>query len=109
MKIQEKRIIMLRLSNGRIPFEEWYLRLDRVLQRAIDARLMRIAAGNFGDHKTVGGRFFELRVPKGPGLRVYYGLKGREIVILIGGGDKHSQRHDINQAKKLREEVSNER
>ena len=38
---------------------------------------------------------------KGPGLRVYYGLKGDEIVVLIGGGDKASQKRDIEKAKEL--------
>ena len=41
---------------------------------------------------------YELRIPKGPGLRVYYGFDGPEIVVLIGGGDKNSQRKDIRRA-----------
>lgn len=46
------------------------------MQRAVDARLTRLALGNFGDHKALGARVYELRIMKGPGLRVYYGLKG---------------------------------
>jgi putative addiction module killer protein len=38
---------------------------------------------------------------KGPGLRVYYGLRGDEVVVLIGGGDKASQKKDIDKAKIL--------
>ena len=92
---------MLQLSNGKIPFENWYDKLDQLFQRAIDARLTRLAVGNFGDHKSVGAGVFELRVPKGPGLRVYYGLKGDELVVLIGGGNKGSQKRDIQKAKEL--------
>ena len=99
MQIKERKIIMLHLLNGKVPFENWYDKLDSLLQRAIDARITRLAVGNFGDHKSVGDGVFELRIPKGPGLRVYYGLKGTEIVVLIGGGDKGSQRKDIQKAK----------
>lgn len=72
-----------------------------LLQRAVDARLTRLAVGNFGDHKSVGAGVFELRIPKGPGLRVYYGLRGSELVILIGGGNKSTQKKDIEKAKIL--------
>ena len=109
MQVKERRIIMLQLLNGKIPFESWYDRLDPLLQRAIDARLTRLAVGNFGDHKSVGAGVFELRIPKGPGLRVYYGLKSQELVILIGGGDKGSQKRDIDRAIELWRNWSDER
>ncbi len=101
MQLKERRIIMLQLRNGKIPFESWYDNLDRLMQRAIDARLTRLAVGNFGDHKSVGAGVFELRIPKGPGLRIYYGLRGAELVVLIGGGNKGSQKRDIDKAKEL--------
>jgi putative addiction module killer protein len=44
---------------------------------------------------------FELRINFGPGLRVYYGLHGRKIIVLIGGGDKGSQSRDIRRAQEL--------
>jgi putative addiction module killer protein len=109
MQVKERRIIMLKLTNGKVPFENWYDKLDLLWQRAIDARLTRIAVGNFGDHKSVGEGVFELRIPKGPGLRVYYGMKGNELVILIGGGNKSTQSRDIDKAKELWRICSNER
>jgi putative addiction module killer protein len=69
--------------------------------RAIDARLARIRDGNFGDHKSVGEGVSELRIPKGPGLRVYYGLEGDTLVVLLGGGDKSTQEKDIREAQEL--------
>ena len=101
MDIKERHIVMLQLSNGKAPFESWYNNLDLILQRAIDARITRLAVGNFGDHKSVGGGVFELRISKGPGLRIYYGLNGNELIVLVGGGDKGTQKCDIEKAKKL--------
>lgn len=101
MTVIERKIVLLELDNGKVPFETWYQNLSLLLQRAVDARLTRLAVGNFGDHKSVGSGPFELRIMKGPGLRVYYGLKGLELVILIGGGDKSTQKKDIDKAKDL--------
>ncbi len=92
---------MLRLDSGKVPFESWHDKRAIALQRAVDARLTRLAVGNFGDHKALGAGVYELRIIKGQGLRVYYGLKGDEIVVFIGGGDKASQKRDIYKAKEL--------
>jgi len=71
------------------------------MQAAVDSRLARVRAGNFGDCKSVGGGVFELRIALGPGLRVYYGLHGRQVVVLLGGGDKSTQGRDIRRAQSL--------
>jgi putative addiction module killer protein len=98
----EREIKKLELQNGLVPFDEWFDSLrDQRMQVAVDARLARVRAGNFGDHKSVGGGVFELRIAFGPGLRVYYGLHGRQIVVLVGGGDKRSQSRDIRRAQQL--------
>ena len=49
----------------------------------------------------MGGGVFELQIYFGPGLRVYYGLHGHKIVVLLGGGDKGSQARDIGRAQEL--------
>ena len=98
----EKEIKRLELQNGLIPFDEWFDSLhDQRMQAAVDARLARVRAGNFGDSKSVGRGVFELRINVGPGLRVYYGLRGHKIVVLLGGGDKRSQSRDIRRAQQL--------
>ena len=74
---------------------------DKKMQAAVDTRLARVRAGNFGDCKFVGGGVLELRIALGPGLRIYYGLHGRQVVILLGGGDKRSQSRDIRRAQQL--------
>ena len=103
----EKEIKKLELQNGLVPFNEWFDSIrDKKMQAAIDARLTRVRAGNFGDYKSVGGGVFELRISFGPGLRVYYGLHGRQIVVLLGGGDKSSQPRDIRRAQHLWKEFT---
>ena len=103
----EKEVKKLELQNGLVPFDEWFDSLrDKKIQAAVDARLARVRAGNFGDCKSVGGGVFELRIPLGPGLRVYYGLHGRQIVVLLGGGDKRSQPRDIRRAQQLWQEFT---
>ena len=64
-------------------------------------RIERLAAGNPGDVKPVGGGVSELRIDYGPGYRVYYKKQGRQVVILLAGGDKHTQAKDIKTALRL--------
>ena len=103
----EKEVKKLQLQNGLVPFDEWFDSLrDKKMQAAVDTRLARVRAGNFGDCKSVGGGVFELRIPLGPGLRVYYGLHDRQTVVLLGGGDKRSQPRDIRRAQQLWQEFT---
>ena len=102
MEAVAREIRKLELAGGESPFDTWLNSLrDKKLQAAVDARLARVRAGNFGDHKQVGGGVFELRIDKGPGLRVYFGLRGMQVVILLGGGDKSTQPRDIRRAPEL--------
>jgi putative addiction module killer protein len=61
-------------------------------------RIERLAAGNAGDAEPIGEGVSELRINYGPGYRVYYKQQGRELVILLAGGDKSSQSKDIKTA-----------
>jgi putative addiction module killer protein len=65
------------------------------------ARFERIKNGNFGDFKAIDGQLFELRFFFGNGFRVYYTIKNNEVVLLLVGGDKSSQKKDIKLAKQL--------
>ena len=81
-------------------FGAWMRGLRDIQGRAVIARrIERMAAGNFGDHKPIGEGVSELRVPFGPGYRVYYTLRGKGLVVLLCGGDKGSQRRDIARAR----------
>ena len=83
-------------------FAAWIDGLLDVRGRArILVRIERLAAGNPGDVKPVGEGVSELRLDVGPGYRVYFTKQGREIVILLAGGDKSSQAADIKTALRL--------
>ena len=53
--------------------------------------LARLEAGNTSALKSVGGGVHEVRIDFGPGYRVYLGLDGTELVILLGGSAKARQ------------------
>ena len=78
---------------------------DRRARVAIARRIERVQNGNLGDHESVGGCVSELRVHVGAGYRVYFTIRGNELVILLVGGDKKSQKADIKRAKKLAAEI----
>lgn len=100
--MQPLEVKTLELDSGEVPFESWLDSLGDVrLQAAVAARLARVRAGNLGDHKPLGETLFELRIAKGPGLRVYFGRSERTVVVLVGGGDKSTQRRDIQRARML--------
>ena len=64
----------------------------------VDTCIRRLELGNFGAAKHLRGGISELRLDFGPGYRVYYGLDGKKVVILLGGGDKRRQSADIKAA-----------
>ena len=74
---------------------------DAVAKARVLTRIRRIEMGNFGDVKPVGEGISELRIDHGPGYRVYITQQGDTVVILLAGGDKLSQRRDIERAKRL--------
>ena len=83
-------------------FASWLFHLkDLRGKAAIILRLRRLEAGNLGDAKSVGDGVTELRMDVGPGYRVYFTRRGKEIVLILAGGDKSSQTRDIALAKKL--------
>lgn len=89
-------------ANGRNHFREWLDSLgDKHARFTIDARLTRIANGNFGDCERIGGGVKEFRINHGPGYRIYFGEEGWNVVILLLGGDKGSQKKDIKRAMDL--------
>ncbi|MPQ58852.1 type II toxin-antitoxin system RelE/ParE family toxin [Duganella sp. FT27W] len=71
---------------------------DPIAKAKITKRISRFEHGNFGDHKPCREGVWEMRVDEGPGYRVYYAFSGRQIILLLCGGDKTTQDADINTA-----------
>ena len=83
-------------------FAKWIDGLRDVRARArVQVRIERLASGNPGDTRPVGEGVSELRIDYGPGYRVYYKQRGRQVVILLAGGDKRTQSRDIKTALRL--------
>ena len=97
-----QRVVRIYLTEaGDSPFEEWFDDLSDIRSKQrILARLARVRAGNFGDWKSVGEGVHEMRIDCGPGYRLYFGLEGHQVVILLVGGDKGTQDKDIQRAKR---------
>ena len=88
-------------------FAQWLDGLRDIKSRArVQARLDRMAEGNLGDVKPVGEGVSELRIDFGPGYRVYFKARGRELIFLLTGGDKKTQASDIKAALRLARNLS---
>lgn len=92
-------IRIYRSRNGKEPFVEWMDSIKNFAAVAqVNNRVKRLILGQRGDYKRVGKGVFELRIHFGPGYRVYFAEYGKEVVILLLGGDKGTQKQDIKQA-----------
>jgi putative addiction module killer protein len=90
-------------------FDEWLSGLaDHKAQAKIVSRIERLGLGNPGDVKPVGEGVSEMRVPHGPGYRVYFKQTGKIVILLLCGGDKSNQDKDIRRAKQMAAELRKE-
>lgn len=81
-------------ANGKSPFAVWYGGLkDKVAKAKLAARIDRAAHGNFGDWKSLSGAkgVFEMREHHGSGYRIFYGLVGGRVILLLAGSTKKDQ------------------
>ena len=87
-------------------FSSWLTALrDNQARARIAVRIRRLAFGNPGDVKPVGEGVSELRIPYGPGYRVYFVQRGNLLIVLLCGGDKSTQDRDIATAKRIAKEI----
>ena len=74
---------------------------DNTVRLRLARRLDKASRGLLGDVESVGGGVNEMREHFGSGWRMYYVVRDNEILVMIGGGNKSSQRKDIKAAKQL--------
>jgi putative addiction module killer protein len=84
------------------PFRQWLdgLRDPRAFAK-VSAQIVRMESGNFGEVEPVGEGVSETKINYGPGYRIYFKRRGAALVILLGGGDKGSQKRNVAAAKRL--------
>lgn len=88
-----------------IQYAQWFDTLrDRQAKARIDVRVRRLEEGNAGQHRVLTGGVVEMKIDHGPGYRVYFAERGAELVLLLVGGDKSKQQHDIALAHRLAKE-----
>ena len=68
-------------------------------------RLLRTQLGNFGDCKPVGDGVHEMRMHTGAGYRLYYTRTESITYWLLIGGDKSTQKRDIEMAITLSKQL----
>lgn len=86
-------------GQGRSPFARWMDRLATPAALKVATSLARLEGGNTSALKSVGGGVHEVRIDFGPGYRVYLGIDGTELVILLGGSAKARQSEAIADAQ----------
>ena len=87
-------------------YSDWFDGLrDQRAKARINIRIRRLSLGNPGDVAPVGGGISELRIPYGPGYRLYFVQRGSMLVVLLCGGDKSTQAADIKRARELASEL----
>ena len=91
---------MKKIESGK--FKHWLKKLKDETGRArIVSRINRLMEGLPGDVASVGNGVSELRIHYGPGYRVYFHQQGDTIIVLLCGGDKGTQRRDIDAAHRI--------
>ena len=83
-------------------YRDWINSLkDRTGRARIQVRVDRLVHGNPGQSRYLSDGVSELKIDVGPGYRVYYTERRGELIILLAGGDKSTQRKDIRAAVEL--------
>ena len=98
MEARERKVFYYQTESEQSPARDYRQSIHGDLKAAVDARIARLRAGNFGDSKSVGKGVSESRIHYGPGYRIYYGVMGDEIILLLIS-DKGAQSSDIELAQ----------
>lgn len=92
-------------------YKRWLSKLkDKQAKARIILKTNQIRQNGIGtaDFKHVGQEVLELRFHFGAGYRVYFAVKQDTLLLLLIGGDKSSQRKDIQTAQQLLNEARKE-
>lgn len=100
------KVVYYETSSGQKPLAKWLQKRDRPMRIAILGRIDDVAEGDFGDHRYLQDGVWELRNRR-PAWRVYFGVDGDQVVVLLAGSMKGDQNKAIDRAKAMWEEHEN--
>lgn len=84
-------------------FDKWFRKLKDLRAKAkILIRIQKLEQDeHFGDCEPVGDGIQEIKINYAKGYRIYFKEKDGKIIVLLIGGDKSSQKGDIEKAKEI--------
>jgi putative addiction module killer protein len=85
--------------DGQSPFASWFNALDTTAAAKVRLAVAKLEAGLKPNVKSVGKGVHEARIDFGHGYRAYFAFNGTELILLLGGGEKHGQDNDIAAAQ----------
>lgn len=85
---------------GISPYGRWFKQLSAEAANKITTAVYRLELGNFSNVEPVGEGVSECKINFGAGYRIYFGIDGDELIVLLGGGSKKKQNKDIENAKR---------
>lgn len=88
-------------EEGKSPYRKWFSGLNAAAAIKVTTALERMEDGNFSNAKAVGAGVIECKINFGPGYRIYFGMDGETVVILLCGGTKKRQSEDIKTAQEM--------
>jgi len=90
---------------------KWFEKLkDHKVKGLITKRLVRIENDdNLGEVRSLGGGVSEIKIDYGSGYRLYYTMRGLNVILLLVGADKSQQEEDIKRAKDMVKQLKKER
>lgn len=92
-----KTIIKYQLLNGKIPFDEWFLSLDKTKKAMVLVRIERLKLNLYGKYRNLKKGISELKFDSGE--RIYFYENKNTIVLLLNAGNKQRQNSDIKNAE----------
>ena len=87
-------------EDGQSPFGKWFDALEPIAAARVRLSVAKLETGLLPNVKSVGGGVHEAKVEYGPGYRVYFAFDGKDLVLLLGGGQKGGQSIDVAAAQK---------
>jgi putative addiction module killer protein len=100
VQIKPREVHYFETPAGKAPARDWLSSIkDKLTQAILYKRIRQAGLGQFGKTRNVGDGVWELKIDYGPGYRVYYGIHGDELILILMAGSKRTQAADIKKAQ----------